>query len=377
MDLDWLDSQFEEMVALVEFWANINSFSENGVGLEKMSEVIDKVFVRLEPDVREVLLFQNGRGLLYKKRPRAPLQVYLGGHIDTVFPPKSPFQKVTYLEDRILQGPGVFDMKGGLVVMFKALEALERDPIAAQIGWTILLNPDEEIGSPFSTPLIQKHGKRCDFALLFEPTLPGGSFVSSRPAALTIVAKGKGKSAHAGREPQKGVNAIYLLAHFISEISKLHAPDKKQIVNVGVMKGGSAPNIIPASAECTLIVRAYTEDHMQQLEAKIEESAERFGIILERKCRRPPKIFDQKTESLFEALKVCGQKLGLKLKWEETGGVTDGNTLAKLGIPTIDTLGVCGGKAHTEEEFIQLNSLLEKAKLTALFLEEQTKEKNK
>lgn len=369
MSTDWLDTQFDEMVALVERWSNINSFSRNGEGLAQMAEALDLAYSRLKPDEKQRLPFQNGTGLIYRKRAEAPIQIFLGGHFDTVFAPESSFQKVTYLADRMLQGPGVIDMKGGLVVLLKALEALEKEPFASNIGWTVCLNPDEEIGSPYSTSFIRTLAKGCHFALLFEPTLSDGAFVSSRPGSFACVGLAKGKEAHAGRDPDKGINAIYPLARFIVTLSSLHHPEKGEIVNVGTIKGGKAPNIIPGQAECAFIVRAFEPKKLHTLEEKIRKAAQDCGIKLEWTSRRPPKQMDAKTEELFALLKQCAQELGISIKWRETGGVTDGNTLAHEGVPVIDTMGVRGGKAHTEEEFIHLDSLLEKTKLTLLLLE--------
>lgn len=369
MKFGWLDTQFEEMVALVETWGNINSYSKNSAGLARMADVIDQAYSRLEPDEKQILTFPNGKGLLYKKRAHAPFQVYLGGHLDTVFAPESPFQKVTYLEDRKLQGPGIFDMKGGLVILLKALEALEREPFSSKIGWVVCLNPDEEIGSPHSTPLIRSSAKGCNLALLFEPTLEDGAFVSSRPASFSFVASTKGKQAHAGRDPQKGINAIYPLASFISTLAKWHQPDKGQIVNVGTISGGKAPNIVPDMAECAFIARAFKPDKALELEDNIKKAAHQFGVKLHCISKRPPKSMDPKTDQIFELLKICGKELGMAVKWKETAGVSDGNTLSDAGIPVIDTMGAAGGKAHTEDEFIQLESLMEKAKLTVLLLE--------
>lgn len=334
-----------------------------------MAEALDQAFSRLKPDEKQLLSFQNGNGLLFRKRTHAPFQVFLGGHFDTVFAPESSFQKVTYLADRTLQGPGVIDMKGGLVVLLKALEALEKEPIASHIGWVVCLNPDEEIGSPFSTPFIRNLAKGCHLALLFEPTLSDGAFVSKRPGSFACTASSKGKEAHAGRDPEKGVNAIYPLALFVATLSALHRPEKGEIVNVGTIAGGKAPNIVPGEAECAFIVRAFEPKTLQALEEKIKLAAQEHHIKLTWTSRRPPKEMDAKTEELFALLQQCGQTLGLPIKWRETGGVTDGNTLAHAGIPVIDTMGVSGGKAHTEEEFIHLNSLLEKTKLTLLLLE--------
>jgi len=370
MENDWLSTQFDPMVALVETWGNINSFSYNREGLTRMLKAVEETFSStLNPHEKQILDFQNGPGLLLKKRKDAPLKLFLGGHIDTVFPPEHPFQKVTYVNDRILQGPGVSDMKGGLVIMLKVIEAIELSGLS-QIGWEILLNPDEEIGSPYSTAAIQQSAKRCDIGLLFEPTLADGALVSARTGSSVFQATVKGKAAHAGRHPHKGVHAIYPIARFISEIEPLHSPTHGKFMHVGTVKGGTAVNVVPDFAQCEFTIRAYEAKKIVALENKIRTIANKNGVHLHRKSQRPPKLFDHRTESVFNALKECGEKLGIPVKWQPSGGVCDGNTVAHEGIVTIDTLGVEGANQHNEEESIHLESLLEKARLTLFFINE-------
>ncbi|MFZ0564898.1 MAG: hydrolase [Chlamydiales bacterium] len=365
--MEWLSKQFEQMVSLVERWSNINSFSYNREGLDRMFEEVDKVFSSsLFPEEKKTLDLPNGKALFLKKRKQAPFQVLFGGHFDTVFSPEHPFQKVTYIDDNTLQGPGVCDMKGGLVVMLKVLEALEQSG-NSQIGWEILLNPDEEIGSPYSSPLFESAAKRCDLALIFEPTLENGSFVSARKGSSIFLVESKGKAAHAGREPQKGINAIYPLARFISEVESFHSVENGDIVNVGIIQGGSRVNIVPEHAQCALMIRSWKPTPLEQ---KVIKSAHKMGLEIHRKGHRPAKPLDTKTEALFKALQKCGQQLGLTLKWEKSGGVCDGNITAHAGTPTLDSLGVRGANIHTDEEIIHLNSLVEKAQLIYLFLNE-------
>jgi len=348
-----------DIIAQLEVWANVNSYSHNSSGLEKMLILAEKAFGALKPDEMQTLPI----GLSLKKRKNAPFRVFLGGHLDTVFPPDHPFQSVTRLDADCLQGPGVSDMKGGLLVMLQALLEFEASAEAEKIGWEIFLNLDEEIGSPNSTPYLQECSQRCECALIFEPTLPDGSLVSGRKGSSNYHVTSKGKAAHAGRHPEEGKNAIYPLAHFITSLEGLN--DAETIVNVGMIKGGGALNIIPDHAEAGVNVRTNRE-----IEPILKRKAEEACVSLTRTTYRPPKPFDARTKKLFELLKECAEKLDLTVKWRETGGVCDGNTFGAAGIPTIDTLGVEGGGAHTKKEFVYLPSLTEKSKLTALLLKE-------
>jgi len=358
------------MAALVERWSNINSHTKNCAGIEKLIEEVKKAFQILDPDEIDTVHFAQSKGLFLKKRAQSPIQIYFGGHLDTVFPIDHPFQKAVYLNENTLQGPGVTDMKGGLVVMLKALECFEKKERASTIGWNIFLNTDEEIGSPESTSFIERCAQKCHLACIFEPALEDGSLVSKRKGSSNYRIISQGKAAHAGRNPKEGKNAIFPLAHFIAQVEGVNASSTEALVNIGIIEGGKAPNIIPDYAECYLNVRSDNIESMQHIENKLKQLAAGYGLSITRLTFRPPKPFDQKTKALFEALKGCADQLEFALTWKESGGVCDGNILASQGVPTIDSLGACGGKIHTEKEYLHLPSLCEKTQLTVLFLSE-------
>jgi glutamate carboxypeptidase len=358
------------MEDLLKRWAEINTYSYNPEGINLLLNDLLQAFSILNPDDMRILTLGESKALFLKKRANAPIQIYFGGHLDTVFSLDQPFQKVIKRDEHTLNGPGVADMKGGLVVMLKAIEAFEKMENASLLGWEIVINSDEEIGSPYSTPFIEECAKKCHLACLFEPSLEDGSFVSERKGSSNYLVVSRGKKAHAGRNPNEGKNAIYPLAHFIAQIEIMNAPSVGTLLNVGKIEGGVATNIIPDYAECHLNVRADQLETMNHIEKSLEQYAKDLDLQLIRTTFRPPKPFDPKTEALFQALKECGSKLGLTINWRKSGGVCDGNTLASKNIPTIDTLGVRGGMIHTEKEFLYVESLSERAELTALFLSE-------
>lgn len=386
--LDWIDSQYDEMVSHVKTWACINSFSSNIEGLDKMAQELKKAFAALDCPINEISLAPQqtvdpkgelistplGKALSIRKRPEAPIQIFLGGHMDTVYPLHSPFQNTTQIDDKTLQGPGVADMKGGLAIMLASLKALERSPFAKEIGWEILINPDEEIGSLGSAPLLEACAKRNQIALIFEPSLPDGSFVSARKGSANFTLVVKGLPAHVGRDFTKGRSAVAALALFISKVEALNDPEKGIIVNVGKIQGGEVHNVVPALAIAYFNCRTQTLLQMQQIQKEIDsllkEISLRDGILctLHTSITRPPKEFDAATQQLFQWIKECSDDLGLPSQWKESGGVCDGNILAASGVPTIDTLGVLGGNIHTPNEFVLLPSLIARARLTALFL---------
>lgn len=384
----WIESQKEEMIHLVESWSNINSGSDHIQGLENMITVLKNAFSTLNanikiqalPSVRKIDskgVLQEcplGKALILTKRPEAAIKVFLGGHFDTVYAASSPFQKTERSNQNILRGPGVADMKGGLVIMLKALEAFEKSPFASKIGWEVLLNPDEEIGSPGSDQLLIQSAKRNHIGFIFEPSFADGALVSSRKGSLNGTILVKGKSAHAGRDFQNGISAIYILAEIIRELEQLIHLESGTTVNVGYVEGGGPLNIVPDLAICRVNIRAVDREAMEKVCLKIDQivqkKKERQGISVTwyEESNRPPKPFDGKTERLFFQLKTCGESLGFSLDKRTSGGGSDGNNLSAHGLPVIDTLGAIGGNLHTPEEYMLLSSLTERASLVALYL---------
>lgn len=386
--LRWIKTQHEEMVALLRKWSEINSGSSNLEGLRAMLAALKEAFLPLGGTVHEIPLPDHtrinrqgemehspvGAALRIQKRPEAPIKVLLVGHYDTVYPKGSPFQKTEFLDNNTLHGPGTADMKGGLVIMLKALEALEKSPFAKQIGWEVLLNPDEEIGSTSSHYLLRESAGRNHVGLIFEPPFPDGSLASGRKGSANFTIVARGRAAHAGRDFHLGHNAITAMARFLLAVDALNAPNEGITVNIGHIEGGGPTNIVPDLAICRLNIRVEQPAQFSVITNKITTAAKaecEKGITLtvHEHGFRPPKPFDRHHQLLFEALReVANECLNVPLRWNPTGGVCDGNTLAAEGLPTIDTLGVVGGNIHTEDEYAHLDSLTKRAMLVACFL---------
>ncbi len=387
--LRWIDDQKDRMIALVEQWANINSGSDNFSGLDQMREVLKEAFGPLGDTVNEIDLpprnnldehgnmrqFEVPRALSIIKRPNAPRQVFLNGHMDTVFGPNSPFQKCRRLSEDRMNGPGVADLKGGLVILLIALEALERSPFADQIGWQVFFNPDEEIGSTSSTPYFLRQAPNYDLGIIFEPQFPDGAFVSARKGAASFALVGHGRTAHAGRDFHKGINAIVALLTPLQQLQALNRPESTSTLNIGVIQGGTAINIVPDLATARFGVRASSAGDLQILikeiqaivdDARLKNGAE--AINLSMLSHREPKPFDSATQALFTEVWKCADILNIPMQWRESGGVCDGNALASVGLPVIDSMGAAGGGIHTFDEYIDLSKLTERARHVALVL---------
>lgn len=383
--IDWIETQKEIMLARVIDWAEINSHSLNLNGLEVMYASLERDFSILQCQTKKIPLspmttispqgqptsLSLGSCLLLTKRPEAQIQLFFGGHMDTVYPVDSAFQNTEMIDANTLRGPGVTDMKGGLAVMLTALEAFEKSPHAEKVGYRILINSEEEIGSPGSTPYFEEMAEGCQAAFLFEPAFPDRTLASARKGSANYTILVNGQSAHAGRDFFSGKSAVATLSELLVDIHLLNHPEKETTLNLGYVYGGGPVNIVPDLAICRLNVRTATEEDMTTTERQLDDMIQTLARKHSVKCRlvceskRPPKLFDEKTEKLFKGLKTCAQELGQTLKWHPTGGACDGNTIATMGIPTIDTCGVVGGHIHTPDEFLTVDSLVEKSKWVA------------
>ena len=376
------------MQQMVTEWANINSGSRNLAGLVTVHQAMADALKCLGGEIHSLPLpsvdqigddgtvqqFESGQALQIVKRPNAAKRILLCGHMDTVFPVDSTFQTCRMLDDDTLNGPGVADMKGGIVVMLHALAALERSPDAKSIGWEVLLTPDEETGSHASASLLAKRAIEADIGMIFEPSMPDGTLAGKRKGSGNFTLVVRGKAAHAGREPHLGRNAIAALAQAIEQIDSLNGQRPEVTLNVGKITGGGPTNIVPDLAICRFNIRVPDQAAIdwcsQQLDNIVKLLNEKDGITatLNGQFDRQPKPFDDRQASLFKLLKSCGDEIGVKVNHIPTGGCCDGNNLAAAGLPNIDTLGVQGGNIHSDKEYMLLSSLTERAKLSTLFL---------
>ncbi len=385
--LQWIDQQQGHMAELLRQWASINSGSHHLSGLECQAAAIREAFKNLGGEMKALplppyqIISDNGRAetktlgaaLSLRSPPRDGPRVLLAIHYDTVFGAKDPFQAVTQVDGMTMRGPGVCDAKGGLVVLLYALRALERSPLAWRLNWEVILNPDEELGSPGSGTLFHDAARRNDLGLLFEPALADGNLVSSRKGSGNFTFVVHGKSAHAGRNSEQGRNAINALAALINQLAALAHDIPGIIVNTGFIHGGGPVNIVPDLAMARVNVRVDNATQQHAVETRLQALAgdphpDGIRVELHGSFLSPPKPMTPALDALLHHIADCGRQLRFPLSWCPTGGACDGNRLAAAGLPAVDSLGVRGGSIHTDQEFMQLHSLAERAKLTALFL---------
>lgn len=310
------------------------------------------------------------------RAPRERLSVLLAIHYDTVYPLGDTPPRVELAEYRnTLRGPGVADAKGGIAVLLGALEAAMHAGAGETLSWEVLLNADEELGSPGSASLLTEAARRHDLGLVFEPALDeAGTLASSRKGSGNFHVVIHGKAAHAGRNPADGRNAVVAAAELATTLMSLNDRGQDVTVNVAAIHGGEAFNVVPDVAVLRVNVRAAHDEGgtwvVGQLTAAVEAINHRGGYsaALQGGIHCPPKPLDHATQRLLAHVATCGHDLGLPITARPTGGVCDGNKLAAAGLPTIDTLGVRGGGIHSPDEYLVVDSLAERASLVALLL---------
>ena len=373
-----------QMFDQVRTWAAINSGSRNLAGLAHVADTLAEAFSALpgaltlrDPapveamaaDGRLVAL-DHGRNLHLAVRPEAPVQLLFTGHMDTVFGLDHPFQDVFWREDGVLGGPGVADMKSGLAILLAALRAVEAAG-APQLGYEVVINSDEEVGSPGSAALIAAAARGKKAALTYEPSaLPDGTLAGARPGSGNFSIRIEGRSAHAGRNPEEGRNALLAAADLALRLGAL-ARDGLS-VNPAKIDGGGPNNVVPDHAVLRVNLRPRRPADQAAAQAALDVAI--AAVAAQHDVRihahggfgRAPKPLDAGALALFDLVRRAGTDLGQTIGWRDSGGVCDGNNIAACGVPVVDAMGARGGAIHSDQEFLIVDSLVERAQLSAL-----------
>ncbi len=367
-----------------ETWSKVNSGTTNLEGLKIVAGQLADAFSVLPGDIQlidpdpveavrpdgSVNQVQRGQHLHGSIRAEAPVRILLTGHMDTVFAADHPFQHLKWIKEGVLNGPGVADMKGGLSVMLGALQLLEQSEYANNIGYDIMINSDEEVGSTSSAALIERCAKGKVAALTYEPALPDGTLAGERGGSGNFSIIFTGKSAHAGRNPDEGRNALVAAADMAIQLKALHREGLS--VNPAKIEGGGPNNAVPDHAILRVNFRPKSIADQEEAQITLDKLVDIIARShdLDVHCHggfgRPPKPIDPQSEKLFHLIKSCGAELGLEINWRGTGGVCDGNNIAACGVPVVDTMGVRGGAIHSSDEFLIADSLVERTQLSAL-----------
>ena len=375
------------MLAQVEAWCAVNTGTGNLAGLAEQAGLLADAFAALPGEVRLVeptrvtaiaadgseIERAHGQHLVLSVRPEAARRVLLTGHMDTVFPADHSFQSLNWLDTETLNGPGVADMKGGIAVILAALRGFEASTAASAIGYDVLINSDEETGSPSSAALIAELARGKFAALTYEPSaLPDGTLAGQRAGSGNYSLTVRGRSAHAGRNPEEGRNAVVAAAALVLGLKELER--EGLTINPAKIEGGAANNVVPDLAVLRFNIRpraaALAEAFEADLAALVARIATEHEVHIHRHggLSRPPKPLDAQAEKLFGLVEECSALLGQPIGRKASGGVCDGNNIAACGVPVVDTMGVRGGAIHSSDEYLIVPSLAERAALSALVL---------
>jgi glutamate carboxypeptidase len=295
------------------------------------------------------------------------------GHFDTVWP-RGTLERMPFRVDEAGRafGPGIFDMKASLVVFFEAMRQLKKNDVALYRPIWVLFTSDEEIGSPSSRGLIERLAREAAYVLVLEPALADGGLKTSRKGVGRFHLEVEGKAAHSGVAPENGRSAIVELAHQILRLADLQDLAAGTTINIGLIHGGTTTNVVPARACAEIDVRVASTAEQARIDAALPSLSpvtRDVRLTVSGGFNRPPMERTRTIASLFEQAQRIGRTIGLELTEGSTGGGSDGNFTAALGLPTLDGLGARGGGAHADDEHIVVESLPERATLLRALLQ--------
>lgn len=358
--VDRFTRDLPEMIADLEDLVTCESPSADLPALARSAVVTGTQGARLLGAPPETLVVE-GRPHLRWRLGAGPSRVLLLGHHDTVWPVGSLATTPWSVAGGVARGPGCFDMKAGLVLIFHALRALGRPA-----GVTVLVSADEELGSPTAAALIEEEARTCAAVLVAEPSAPGGALKTARKGVAHYELTVQGRAAHAGLEPERGINAAVEVAHQVLAVAGLEDPAKGTTVTPTLLGAGTSVNTVPEHARLGIDARALLHAEQERVEAGLRALVPRTPgarITLAAAMRVPP-MEAAASAALFRRAREIAARLGLPAPGGVTvGGGSDGNKTAALGVPTLDGLGPAGGGAHAADEHVLIEELPRRAAL--------------
>lgn len=358
-----LDNYLEDLEEIV----NIDSFSKNKEGTEKIAKIFKNKYESLgfttalhyrESSIGPCLVASNCEG--------EDADILLIGHMDTVFENGTCEERPFEIKDNIAYGPGVVDMKSGLLNMYYAIEEAYYENSIPKIR--IFQNSDEEISSLYSRELIERYAKRSKYVLVLEPARKNGALVYERKGLAKYKVSFKGTAAHPGINPEDGRSAINELGHFIVRASELSNLSLGTFVNIGIVEGGIASNVISDRAVCEIDLRFDSDNEIKRIEDTFNKLINSpinkdIKISIEKLSERPPMGLTKENKELINIIENIGNDLNIDVHGVKTGGGSDANITSYLNIPTVDGLGPVGGDAHSEKEYLEIDSIEERKTL--------------
>lgn len=355
-----------QYLQLLEEVVDINTDSNNVDGLTRVRSVLIPQFEALGLIVSHHPLADGHETLSFETATARPT-ILLIGHLDTVFPASSSFQHLSRQEDRLI-GPGVIDMKGGVIVLLETLAQLNQSGHLDNVR--VVLNDDEEIGSVRSKPVLQQLSQGMTYGLVFEPGLEDGAYVSSQSGIRWVKLTTTGKASHAGLEPENGIDACLDLAIKVQKIAALARPDEHLLINPGVIEGGTKPNVVCDKASVTIDVRFQQLKDWDHTVTALDEISGHVDIYNRKlkqgthsewvKLAEMPVLPATGSRELVNLGSEVAKSLGQTFKARAVGYGSDGNNIASPNIQILVGLGPYGGGMHSEKEFMQLSSYQER-----------------
>ncbi len=370
-----LNEYLEELRPLV----NVDCGTYTVEGIEFVASQFEAKFAQMAGwSVKRIDCGKAGVGLEIRNKPQAEqIDVMMIGHMDTVFPVGTAAARPMSLDDEKAYGPGVSDMKSGLLNVVYAMRNLDQ-AVLDKLSICICMNPDEETGSLNSVEWLQSVAKNAKNVLVAEAARADGGLVKARKGMARYKIMFNGVAAHAGNEPQNGRSAITEMANWIIAINGMTNFESGTTLNVGIVSGGSGANVVPDYAEAIVDVRFWDNTEYDEvnraLNALTDKSfVEDVSVQLEREAYKPSMVPGEQTEKLMALVEEAADELAIDINWKEAGGGSDANNTAILGVPTLDGLGPAGAGFHSDKEYLLLASIEPRIRMLMRVLEKLAK----
>lgn len=365
VEQDRLEQLWRELV-------DLESGSHDSVGLAQVRELMSVQLSKAGFTVEAAGVAVSGVPHLVAHRAGSSARhLLLLGHLDTVWPRGTLARNPWRVEEGNVYGPGVADMKGGLAVLVEALLVTASSPATSL---TVALTADEELGSPTGREVVEEAAANCDGCLVFEPGRSGNALINERRGSAVFSMTVTGRTAHAGNNPELGINAVDELAFQLLRLRDLRRPDNGSYVMAGLIEGGTARQVVPDTARALIDVRARTQTDLEELIQQIREGAgavtvEGATVTLDGGQTRPPMPAPSHPGTLAGVTEAAAKDVGQTVRYTKAGGGSDGNFVAAMGIETIDGLGPIGHELCSLSERADLASAAERARLVVQILE--------
>ncbi|GAL45435.1 MULTISPECIES: M20 family metallopeptidase [Citrobacter freundii complex] len=355
-----LEKYIDELQTLV----NVDCGTQTVAGVAQVAAVVRELWQQEEGWQTELVDLGSavGPALLVTNKPQATqYDVLLVGHLDTVFPVGTVAERPMSRDENRLYGPGVSDMKSGLLNILWAMRTLPAEHLQ-RLSIAVAMNPDEETGSVHSSMWISELAKRSRCVLVCEAARADGSLVKARKGVGGYQLTFDGVAAHAGNEPEKGRSAITAFANSVLAINALTDMTRGTTLNVGVVQGGSAANVVAAKLHAELDVRFWENEEYERVHKSLQSLCQQGFLdgvttTLTRVSHKPAMAASEETQRLMALVERAGKEEGISVTWQAVGGGSDANLTAALGIPTLDGLGPVGAGFHSADEWLDIASI--------------------